>query len=161
MPFYIHAYNHIYVFFTSCLTSCNADRQFFHKMTFSLCLSLFFFFLFGSCSLWKFSGQGMNLYHSRDNPRSLTCCATKALQFFHSWGLHFDMYLRKEYPFLSLTVLGELWHKQYVFWELSMSEDISCSLLSLKSNFLHNSEGLIPLVFTTVEESVPLFFAPL
>ena len=39
MPFYIptysHVYNHYYVFLILCFISCNADHQFFYKMTFS------------------------------------------------------------------------------------------------------------------------------
>ena len=44
----------------------------------------FYLFIFGGCAqgMWKFRGQGLNLYHSSDNTRSLTHWATrKSLEY--------------------------------------------------------------------------------
>ena len=48
-------------------------------------LFLFVFFFFFSCThgMQKFPGQGSDLYHSSDNARSLTDCATRELQEMH------------------------------------------------------------------------------
>ena len=53
----------------------------------SALLKWYYFFFFGCAQgMWKFLGQGLNLSHSSDNARSLTCWASRELWIFNLEG---------------------------------------------------------------------------
>ena len=66
--------------YVNCLNSVTNKQESRSPFPFSLSHSLTLFFFFGHYHhMCKFPGQGLNLYHSSDNAKSLTPCATTEL----------------------------------------------------------------------------------